>query len=88
MSTSSGPVSSMSWIRMELRHDTGKTKVWDVLSKETNIPLGQVRWFGRWRKYAFFPNNDTVFEPTCLNELAGFCQEQTAEWRKAKKGAG
>jgi hypothetical protein len=40
--------------------------------------LGTVKWFGRWRCYAFFPSQQTVYEKTCLREIADFCQDMTA----------
>lgn len=87
MTTSATP-GELTWIRMELHHDTGKTKVWNVVAKESKHWLGQIRWFGRWRKYAFFPNNDTVFESTCLTEIAGFCKEQMELRRRTTRKGG
>ena len=76
----------LTWIRMVEIKDTGKTKVWNVMEKGNDGRLGQIKWFGRWRKYAFFPVAPTVFEATCLMEIAGFCKEQTDAWRAGKKG--
>lgn len=78
----------MLWIEAKLVGDTGKTKVWDIVSKEGAVPLGQVKWFGRWRKYAFFPKPDTVYEAYCLADLADFCREHTKAWWAAKKKGG
>ena len=51
-----------------------KTSVWNVLSKEGGETLGQVRWYGRWRKYAFFPRPNTLYENDCLRDIAGFIE--------------
>jgi hypothetical protein len=56
---------------------SGKTQVWFVMA-EGGGQLGEIKWFGRWRRYAFFPLAGTVFEETCLHELAAFCRSQTA----------
>ena len=39
-----------------------KTKVWEVATKrdketneETYNALGEIKWYGAWRRYAFFP---------------------------------
>jgi hypothetical protein len=48
-----------------------KTQIWNVLTKDGFV-LGQVKWFSRWRKYCFFANGETVFEQTCLGDLAEF----------------
>jgi hypothetical protein len=49
-----------------------KTAVWNVVAKEDGGVLGRVSWFGRWRRYAFFPEPGTVFEPTCLGDITTF----------------
>lgn len=61
-----------------------KTKVWLVKTRETELlgtPLGTVRWFGRWRKYCFFPFADTVYEEVCLREIAEFIVDRTKDHR-------
>ena len=65
-----------------------KTKIFRVISRagmvegaDAKILLGSVRWFGRWRCYAFFPAEQTVFEKVCLSEIANFCHDQTVAHR-------
>lgn len=55
--------------------DTGKTKVYQVVSKKWQIALGEIKWFGRWRQYTFFPNLDTVFNVECLHDICGFISD-------------
>lgn len=62
--------------------DSGKTRRWTVRVKESGDILGEIRWFGRWRRYAFFPGPGTVFEQDCLRDLAAFCEARMAERRK------
>lgn len=54
-----------------------KTSVWTVFTKNERVTLGQIMWFGRWRCYAFFPDQFLVFEKTCLRDIADFCELQT-----------
>ena len=64
---------------------SGKTAIWQVSTavkdREGNphpgVPLGQVKWFGKWRKYSFFPLQETLYEETCLRDIADFCQTLT-----------
>jgi len=56
-----------------------KTECWLVSAR--GIAVGQVRWFSRWRQYAFFPITDTVFEEDCLREIANFVERETREYR-------
>lgn len=53
-----------------------------VVAKDGGDPLGEVKWFGRWRKYAFFPERDCVFEQDCLRVIAEFCERHTRELRQ------
>lgn len=50
-----------------------KTQRFDVRAKaELLTELGVIKWFGRWRKYAFFPRADCVFDSKCLAEIEEF----------------
>ncbi len=75
-----GDVTGLTYLWMVQVGDTGKTKVWAVISKEGGFELGKVKWFGRWRCYAFFPT-DSIFEPKCLREIADFIESRTQEHR-------
>lgn len=44
-----------------------KTKVVYVYSVRGGDLLGQIKWFGRWRQYAFFPTAETIWNPECLD---------------------
>ena len=61
---------------VEQKPTGGKTDLWLVRSKHGEQPcLGRVAWFGRWRKYAFFPEPGCVFEEVCMRELSEFIEE-------------
>lgn len=63
---------------------SGKTLVYQVLALDDHATsLGLIRWFARWRKYAFYPEANRVFEQTCLCDIADFCEQET----KAHKAA-
>lgn len=64
-----------------------KTSIWDVVAKDGDIVLGQVRWFGRWRGYAFFPGTQMVFERVCLREIADFIEQNNKSQRAQSKEA-
>ena len=67
---------------------TGRTQVWVVRAKGgAPLALGSVKWFGRWRCYAFFPLGDTVFERECLRDIAEFCEARTVEHRAERREA-
>lgn len=53
-----------------------KTLIWQILTKNRDF-LGTVKWFGRWRKYCFFPAPDCVFEEVCMREISQFIVDHT-----------
>ena len=66
-----------------------KTHIFRVESAdpvEVTMILGTVKWYGQWRKYCFMPNGQTVYEQTCLREIADFCENMTTmHWTTASK---
>ena len=69
------------WLRFEPAQPKAKTSVWLVLTKDTRVELGRIQWFAPWRCYAFFAEFGTVFEKTCLRDLAKFCEQLTDQQR-------
>jgi hypothetical protein len=51
-------------------------------------PLGEVRWFGGWRKYCFFAADCCVFEEVCMREISDFIVERTKEHKANSKLVG
>jgi hypothetical protein len=49
-----------------------KTKVIEIISKRGRERLGIVKWFPRWRQYAFFPEPNTIFNVECLNDIINY----------------
>ena len=72
------------WIKFEQSGDTGKTKIWNVVTKDKGVVLGIIRWHASWRKYSFFPRESTIFETTCLMDIINFIQQEMAKrkWDK------
>lgn len=59
------------------QESTTKTRKWWVVNKHDDTPLGNIGWFSRWRCYAFYPLEKTVFEQVCLRDIATFCKNAT-----------
>ncbi len=55
---------------------TRKTSIFHVFTKDGTI-LGEVKWYGSWRQYSFFPADNIIFERICLREIADFCDIET-----------
>jgi hypothetical protein len=62
-----------------------KTNLWRVFTIRSDDPLGEVRWYAPWRKYAFFPLSDTLYEPTCLRDIAQFIEDEMKKRKAARR---
>jgi hypothetical protein len=52
-----------------------RTDVYSVLAKASGMKLGEIKWFGRWRQYAFFPCGESVWNLHCLADIQRFLEE-------------
>lgn len=64
---------------------SGKTQTWWIVQKQKDLHLGWVGWWGSWRRYAFYPKPNTVFEEVCLRDITAFITERTRAHREALK---
>ncbi len=51
-----------------------KTDQWTIRPLRGGTDLGVVKWFGRWRQYAFYPASGTIFNPDCMDEISQFAR--------------
>ena len=65
------------WIKFVLVEEKPKTHIWSVQTIESGLEIGIIKWRPSWRKYSFFPDNETVFEEDCLRDIADFISEET-----------
>lgn len=56
---------------------SGKTKIYSVISNE-HIILGTIKWKASWRKYAFYPEDNTLYEQDCLRDITVFLEKLKA----------
>jgi len=70
------------YIIFDLAGDTGKTEIWNIISKSNEFMLGQIKWYGPWRQYCFFPSPHSVFNPTCMKDISNQVRHLMAKRRK------
>lgn len=77
LDTLAEPVYSGTYFSVHIHRDSpsGKTKIYRVCTPTAT--LGFIKWYAPWRRYTFDPMNNTVYEPTCLRELATACEQLT-----------
>lgn len=62
--------------------DKPKTSVWHCRSQSSNALLGEVKWYGPWRQYCFFPEANTVFNVTCHEDINNFIGQLRRTFRR------
>jgi hypothetical protein len=63
---------------------TGKTEVYDVLSKSSGFILGHIKWYPAWRQYCFFPSPNCVFNVGCMKDINDLIGELMAERKRVR----
>lgn len=66
----------------EIDNPGRKTRIWHVVSRSSGQTLGDVRWYGAWRQYCFYPFSATIWNVGCLATVQEFINEQMAARRK------
>ena len=74
----------MSYIKIQhfAKSSSGLTDIYEVtVNNSTSLftILGRIAWKGTWRKYCFYPSDDTVFDAQCLQKILLFCTDKTLE---------
>ena len=54
---------------------TGKTDIYDIASSLNDAYLGVIKWYSPWRRYTFYPKDDTLFDAGCLAEIEEFLSD-------------
>lgn len=76
------------WITfIELPQDKNKkkTKTFVIKNKEYGGRIGIVKWYSGWRKYTFFPDNNTLYESDCLSDISNFLTQLMKEHKLEAK---
>lgn len=72
---------------VEVSNEGKKTKRFNVVNLSEQ-KLGVILFNPRWRKYVFAPNEHTIFDSECLNDIIEFLNEETKKWRESTKNKG
>jgi len=69
------------YMKFDMVGDTGKTEIWNILSKISGDVLGKIKWHGPWRQYCFFPSQNCIFNTKCLDDIKKMINELMAARR-------
>jgi hypothetical protein len=67
---------AIEYIHFDEVGNTGKTKIWAVMSNSSGDRLGTIKWHGPWRCYVFVPEWNTIWNIGCLETVNGFIRAQ------------
>jgi len=56
-----------------------KTPIVEIRSKSSRALLGQIKWYGAWRQFCFWPEPKTIFNVGCMNDIEAHIAELRAE---------
>lgn len=76
---------SAKWISFQEVQTQKKTKTFTITANEGGQVLGEVKWYAPWRKYSFFPSQNTLFETQCLKDIVEFIENLHNERRVEKE---
>ncbi len=57
------------FIVFRLLERKAKKSIWACLNKNSETPLGEVRWYGAWRQYCYFPTTQAIYSAGCLADI-------------------
>ena len=69
------------YIEFDKIGDTGKTEIWNILSKSNDFILGRIQWYGPWRQYCFLPSPNSVLNVGCMDDIKKKIGDLMAERR-------
>lgn len=61
-----------------------KTPIYNIETLD-GLFLGEIKWYGAWRKFCFFPDLETIWDNKCLSLVVDFLDEVNKEWRESRR---
>lgn len=59
-----------------------KTPIYHIRPvRDDFVILGEIKWYGPFRKFTFYPEDGTVFDDKCLLEIVDFLNTINKEWK-------
>lgn len=69
----------------EYHEPNRKLPIYDIVNQQNElIHLGEAKYNSRWRKYCFYPEEETVFDAKCLQDMIDFLNCLNNQRKKGK----
>lgn len=59
-----------------------KTPVYAIHEGSGTNRLGEIKWYGPWRGFCFFPKGNTVFDAECLQQIREWIAELNKRYKE------
>ena len=81
-----GTTALTEFLKFEITKKNRK-KTFDVIvrNKKSSEHLGDIFFYGAWRKYVFAPEVGMIFDSKCLADINMILNRLTGEWREGLK---
>jgi len=73
------------YFQIEPPQNKKKTRIWKCHNKSSGDVLGVAKWYGPWRQYCFYPNDGTIFNGGCLDNIKSFVTMATTMHKRKKE---
>lgn len=71
---------------LEIPQQNKKTNIYHIyVDEDTDVLLGEIKWYNHWRKYCFYARNDIIWDSKCLTELINFLDKLNLEYKNNRK---
>ena len=67
------------YIRFETYAQKPKTKLYGVVNIKSGFRIGIIKWYGAWRQYCFYPDEETIFNTDCMEYIIEFIKKLMEE---------
>jgi len=57
---------------------SGKSKIWVVTNIKSGDRLGEIKWYGAWHQYCFYPDAGCIFNTGCMEHIIAFIELEMA----------
>ena len=62
------------YVVYELPTNGKKTGTYYICNVGANNIIGEIKWWSGWRKFCYFPYEDTVWDSKCLNDITNLLE--------------
>ena len=71
------------FVVIEEQEENKKTP--NLIIIKNKMKIGVIKWYTPWRKFCFFPENNTVWDSQCISQVLSLVDLCNDRWKNQKK---